>query len=163
MKAIAAVDKNWGIGCDNKLLVRIPADMQFFKETTMNNVVIMGRSTLESFPGKRPLPNRVNIVLTRNADYEAKDVIVVHSVKEAIAEAAKYEDKETFIIGGGMIYEQFLPYCDTAYITYVDHAYRSDTMFPNLEQMPEWRMTEESEEQTYFDLEYYFRTYKREK
>ena len=97
MKLIVAVDKNWAIGKNNRLMWSIPADMKFFRETTKGNIVIMGRKTLESFPQSQPLKNRVNIVISKNPDYKVKDAVVVHSVEEALEEAKKYEG-ETFVI-----------------------------------------------------------------
>ena len=90
MNIIVAVDKNWAIGKNNKLMWSIPADMKFFRETTKGNIVIMGRKTLESFPQGQPLKNRVNIVITKNPNYKVKDAVVVHSIEEAIAESKKY-------------------------------------------------------------------------
>lgn len=138
----------------------IPADMKFFREMTKGNVVIMGRKTLESFPNGQPLKNRVNIVITRKKDYKVKGAVIAHSVKEAVKEAEKYEG-ELFVIGGESIYRAFLSYCDTAYITKIDHAFDADTYFPNLDEDEEWEMTKISEEQTCFDLEYYFTVYER--
>lgn len=161
MNAIAAVDANWAIGNKNRLLTSIPADMKFFREKTMGHVVVMGRKTLESFPNGRPLKNRVNIVLTANRSYKVKDAIIVHTKEELLEELKKYDSNELYVIGGGSIYEMLIPYCDTAYITKIDHAYAADTYFPNLDQMDEWEMTEVSEEQTCFDLEYVFAKYER--
>ena len=161
MNCIVAVDENWGIGYKNELLVSIPADMKLFREKTTGNVIIMGRKTLESFPNSLPLKNRVNIMLTKSGEASGNGEIVVHSVEEAVAEAGKYEDKEVYVIGGASIYEQFLPYVDKAYVTKIDHAYQADTYFPNLDRNDEWEMTEESEEQTYFDLVYTFCVYER--
>ena len=161
MNLIVAVDSNWGIGKDNKLLVSIPADMKFFRTTTSGKVVIMGRKTLESFPNGLPLKNRVNIVITGNKDYKVKDGVVVHSVEEALQEAGKYPSEDVYVIGGDSIYRQMLPYCSKAHVTKIDFAYQADTFFPNLDQMEEWEITEESEEQTYFDLEYTFVTYEK--
>ncbi len=161
MNCIVAVDENWGIGYKNELLVSIPADMKLFREKTTGNVIIMGRKTLESFPNGLPLKNRVNIMLTKSGEASGNGEIVVHSVEEAVAEVGKYEDKEVYVIGGASIYEQFLPYVDKAYVTKIDHAYQADTYFPNLDQNDEWEMTEESEEQTYFDLVYTFCVYER--
>ena len=163
MNLIVAVDSNWGIGKDNKLLVSIPADMKFFRTTTSGKAVIMGRKTLESFPNGLPLKNRVNIVITGNKDYKVKDAIVVHSIEEALKEAGKYPSEDVYVIGGDSIYRQMLPYCSTAHVTKIDFAYQADTFFPNLDEMEEWEVTEESEEQTYFDLEYTFMTYERKK
>ena len=161
MKCIAAVDRNWAIGKNNKLLVSIPADMRFFKEHTMGKTVIMGRATLESFPGGKPLKGRVNIVVTRDPKYYVPDAIVVHSVKEAAEVASRYPADDVYVIGGASIYRQFLPLCDTAYITRIDYAYDADTYFPNLDEAPDWEIASESEEQTYYDLTYTFTEFKR--
>ncbi len=163
MKLIVAVDQNWGIGKNNDLLVSIPQDKKFFREMTTGNVVVMGRKTLESFPGGRPLPNRTNIVLTHRPDYEAKGAVVVHSVEELFETLKEYEAEEVYCVGGGSVYEQLLPYCDTAHVTKIDHAYEADVYFPNLDTMEEWEITGESDEQTYFDLEYTFVCYERVK
>lgn len=160
MNLIVAVDKNWAIGKNNRLMWSIPADMKFFRETTKGNIVIMGRKTLESFPQGQPLKNRVNIVITRNPGYKVKGAVVVHSVEEAVEEARKYEG-EIYVIGGESIYREMLSLCDTAFVTKIDHAYDADTYFPNLDQDEEWRMTKISEEQTCFDLEYYFTVYEK--
>ena len=161
MNLIVAVDKNWAIGMGNKLLVSIPQDMKFFRETTQGKVVAMGRKTLESFPGGQPLKNRVNIVLTSDENYQVKGTVVVHSIEEMVEELKKYDEEDIFVIGGESIYRQLLPYCKKAYITKIDHAYQADTFFPNLDQDPQWQMTKISDEQTYFDLEYVFTIYER--
>ena len=160
MNIIVAADKNWAIGKDNKLLVSIPADMKFFRETTKGNIVVMGRKTLESFPQGQPLQKRVNIVISKNPNYQVKGAVVVHSVEEAIEECKKY-DGEVYVIGGESIYRSMLPYCDTALVTKIDHAYAADAYFPNLDEDAEWELTGETEEQTYFDLEYVFTKYER--
>ena len=159
MNLIVAVDKNWVIGKDNKLLVSIPDDMKFFRETTTGKVVVMGRKTLESFPNSKPLPNRVNIVLTRDKAYDAKGAVVVHSKEELDNELKKYNTEDIFIIGGESIYRLMLDECDRAFVTYVDYGYDADTYFPNLDEASNWKLAEESEEQTYYDIEFYFRTY----
>ncbi len=162
MNLIVAVDKNWAIGKNNKLLVSIPADMKFFRETTMGNVVVMGRKTLESFPGGQPLKKRINIVLTKDKNYKVKDAIVVNSIEELLEELKKYNSESIYVIGGESIYRQ-LPYCDMAHITKIDHAYEADTFLPNLDEDKEWELTGVSEEMTYFDLEYVFARYERRK
>lgn len=162
MNMIVAVDKNWAIGNNNKLLVSIPDDMKFFRETTTGKVVIMGKNTLESFPNSKPLKNRVNIVIALEKDYKVEGATVVYSIEEALEEAKKYNTEDVFVIGGGSIYRQMLKYVDTAYVTYVDHAYAADTFIDNLDHLTdEWYIDYESDELTYFDLIYYFRTYKR--
>lgn len=162
MNLIAAVDNKWGIGYKNKLLISIPDDMKCFKEITMGKVCVMGRKTLESLPGGRPLSGRVNIVLTADSTYKKNDVIVVNSVEAALEKLKDYDTKDVFIIGGESIYEQFMPYVDTAYITYIDYAYQSDKHLPNLDKLSQWKLVKESEEQTYFDVEYYYRKYIKE-
>ena len=161
MIEIVAADKKWGIGVNGDLLTPLPEDMKFFREKTMGHVVVMGRKTLESFPNGLPLKNRVNIVLTANRSYKVKDAVIVHTKEELLEELKKYDSNELYVIGGGSIYEMLIPYCDTAYITKIDHAYAADTYFPNLDQMDDWEMTEVSEEQTCFDLEYVFAKYER--
>ena len=161
MNLIAAVDQNWAIGNKNKLLVRIPDDQKFFRETTTGKVVVMGRKTLESFPNGLPLKNRINIVLTHDKNYQVKDAIVLHSLEELHAELQKYPSEDIYVIGGETIYRQLLDECDVAHITKIDYAYDADAYFPNLDERPEWKITADSEEQTYFDLEYYFYKYER--
>ena len=163
MNIIVAVDRNWGIGYNNKLLVSIPSDMKFFREMTTGNVVVMGRKTLESFPNGLPLKNRTNIVLTGNQDYHVKGAIICHTVEEVLEELKKYSAQDIYIIGGESIYRQFLPYCDLAHVTKIDHAYQADVYFPNLDELEDWEITADSEEQTYFDLEYRFLKYERKK
>ena len=161
MNLIVAVDKNWAIGLKNKLLVSIPEDMEFFRTETAGKVVVMGRKTLESFPGGIPLKNRINIVLTGNRDYEAKGALVLHTVEDILQELKKYPSQEVYIIGGESIYRQFLPYCDTAHVTKIDYAYEADTYFPNLDKLPEWKVTASSGEKTYYDLEFEFFKYEK--
>ena len=161
MKCIVAVDQNWGIGKANKLLVSIPADMKYFRETTSGGVVILGRKTLETFPGGQPLKNRINIVITKNKDYNVKGATVVHSIDEALKAAEAYNSEDVYVIGGDSIYKQMLQYCDVAYVTRIDYAYEADAYFPNLDSSDEWVMTATSDEQTYFDLEYAFTKYER--
>ncbi|MCI9516720.1 MAG: dihydrofolate reductase [Lachnospiraceae bacterium] len=163
MNLIVAVDENWAIGKDNKLLVSIPSDMKFFRETTTGKVVVMGRKTLESFPNGLPLKNRTNIVLTRNRDYQVKDAIVVHSVPELLVKLDKYSSEDVYVIGGDSVYQELLPYCDVAHVTKINHVYAADSWFPNLDETGEWEITGESEEQTYFDLEYTFVRYEKKR
>lgn len=161
MQLIVAVDSNWAIGKNNQLLVRIPMDQKFFRETTTGKVVVMGRKTLESFPNGLPLKNRTNIVLTRNPNYKVKDAIVVHNMDELHEELKKYNSDDIFVIGGEKIYEQLLDECDTAHVTKINYAYDADAYFPNLDENPDWEITGDSEEQTYFDLEFFFYRYEK--
>ena len=161
MKAILSADRNWGIGYQNKLLVSIPSDMRFFREMTEGKVIVMGRKTLESFPNGLPLKKRINIVLTHDRSYQVKDAVIVHDKEELLEELKKYREDDVFVVGGGSVYELLLPYCDTAYVTRIYMAYQADTFFPDLDQDPEWELTEESDEQTCFDIEFTFTVYRR--
>ncbi|MCI9378928.1 MAG: dihydrofolate reductase [Eubacterium sp.] len=161
MNLILSADKNWAIGKDNQLLVRIPSDMKFFREMTTGKVVVMGRKTLESFPNGLPLKNRINIVLTKNLDYKVKGALIVHTKEQLFKELWQYDSKNIYVIGGESIYRMLLDQCDTAFVTKIDYIYEADTYVPNLDELPEWEITQESEEQTYFDLEYRFVTYQK--
>ena len=161
MKMIVAADKNWGIGKNNKLLVSIPADMRRFRQETTGKVVVMGRRTLESFPGGTVLKDRVNIVLTQNPAYEKKNAVIVHSLNELCDILQQYDPEDVYCIGGESIYRLLLPWCDLALVTRIDYSYEADSHFPDLDADPSWQITEKSEEQTYFDLAYRFLTYSR--
>lgn len=159
MQLIVAVDRNWAIGNGNKLLVRIPEDQKFFRETTTGNVVVLGRKTLAEFPNGLPLKGRTNIILSGNPDFTVKDAIVVHSEAELFAELKKYESDKIFVIGGESIYNMLYEYCDTAHVTRIEYSYQADKYFPNLDKEASWELTGDSDEHTYFDLEYYFYRY----
>lgn len=161
MNLIVNVDSNWAIGYRGKLLVSIPEDMKFFRSETTGKVVVLGRKTLDTFPGGQPLKNRTNIILTRNPNYQVKGAIICHSVEEVLEELKKYNSEDVYIIGGDSIYKEFLPYCDVAHVTRTDHVYDADAWFPNLDEDPAWVLTGESEEKTYFDLEFRFCRYER--
>jgi dihydrofolate reductase len=163
MRLIVAVDKNWAIGYQNKLLVSIPADMRFFRDETSYKVVIMGKNTLESFPAKQPLKDRINVVIALEKDYKVRDTLVVNSIEEVLEATKQYKSDDIYVIGGASIYRQMLPYCDVAHITKIDYEYLADTFFPNLDEMDDWVLVEESEEETYYDLPYTFCRYERKK
>ena len=161
MNAILSADRNWGIGYQNKLLISIPSDMKFFRQKTSGHVVVMGRKTLESFPGGLPLKNRVNIVLTRDESYQAPGAVLVHSREALLEEVKQYDTQDVYVIGGESVYRQLLPYCDVVHATRIDMEYQADAHFPNLEKDPEWIVTADSDEQTYFDIPYTFVKYER--
>ena len=161
MNIIAAVDANWAIGYRNELLVRIPNDQKWFQKVTTGKVVVMGRKTMETFPNGMPLKNRTNIVLTNDRTLRVKDAELVYGVEEFFEKLKKYDTNDVYVIGGESVYEELLPYCDTAYITKIDYTYQADRYFPNLDKDADWSIESESEEQTYFDLEYYFVKYVR--
>ena len=139
MNLIVAVYEDWGIGRDGTQPVALSADRKFFRETTRGAAVIVGRRTIEDFPGKKPLPGRVNIALTRSAE-EIPGFTVCHSPEEAVELAKSAEN--CFVIGGGSIYKQMLPFCDTAYITKVHADPGSDTFFQNLDQDENWYLAQ---------------------
>ena len=161
MNLIAAVDRNWAIGYKNELLVRIPEDQKWFRETTTGKAVIMGRKTLESLPNKSPLKNRLNVVITSDMNYSVPGAVVVHSIDEAVEAVRDYADDDVYVIGGESIYRQMLPLCSTAHITKVDYAYQADAHFPDLDKEEGWKITETSDERTYFDIIYEFVKYER--
>ena len=139
MDAIVAVYDDWGIGRDGTQPIALSADRKFFRETTRGAMVIVGRRTIDDFPGKKPLPGRVNVALTRS-DLEIPGFTVAHSPEEA-AELAKGAEK-AMVIGGGTIYRQMLPLCTRAYVTKVHVTPESDTFFPNLDEAEDWELAE---------------------
>ena len=161
MNIIVAVDNHWAIGNRNELLVRIPNDHKHFREETTGKVVVLGRKTLATFPQGMPLQNRTNIILSKDTKFQVKGAEVVHSVEELLEELKTYDSEDVYIIGGESIYRQLLPYCDVVHVTKIDHVYEADTYFPNLDEMEEWEITEDSDELTYFDLAYQFLKYER--
>lgn len=144
--AIVAVCDDWGIGKGGGMVVANRADMRHFVECTTGHPVIMGRRTLESFPGGRPLKNRRNIVLTRDTSFAPEGVEVVHSVDEALALVA--DDAQAWVIGGGDVYRQFLPYCVEAEVTRNHCVCAADTYFPDLDADPAWTVAARSETMT---------------
>ena len=160
ISAIVAVDNNWGIGFNGDLLEHIPEDLKYFKELTSGNVVVMGRKTWDSLP-KKPLPNRINYVITKEAKPSNEEVAYfdMNCIKMMMQ---KQSDYEYFIIGGGQIYKELLPYCDRVYVTKIfkDHD-QVDTYFPNLDESDEWAPAMQSALHTYKDLTYQFWQYDR--
>lgn len=137
IRAIVAVDRKWGIGKNNDLLFHLPADMKFFRETTLGKVVIMGSNTLKSFPGGKPLPKRTNVVLYPGGE-KRDDCIIVDSPDEMREALKNYIDEDIFVIGGAMFYHTMLPYCGEAYVTKVDADGEAAVFFDNLDEKPEW-------------------------
>ena len=163
MNLIAAVDKNWAIGKGGRLLVSIPEDQKLFQQETMGKIVVMGRKTLESLPGGKPLYGRKNVVLSQNPAFQKKGAEVFHEIDSVLSYLKQFASEDIFVIGGGAIYRLFLPYCDTAHITRIDYAYEADTFFPNLDEEPQWRVTADSGEHTYFNICYEFVRYEKRK
>ena len=142
MNIIVAVDRKCGIGKDNNLLARVPADMKFFREKTMGKTIVMGSSTYMSFP-KRPLPERENLVLTSRPE-SYPEVKCFESIAELFA-YIKGRDDDVFVCGGSTVYLQLLPYCEKAYVTHIDEEFDADVFFPNLSELENWEKTEESD------------------
>ena len=163
MNMIVAVDSNWAIGCKNQLLISIPADHKMFRKETLGKVVVLGRKTLETFPNGLPLSQRTNIILSNNNDYKVKDATVVHGIEELLEELKQYDSNDVYIIGGETVYRQMLPYVDTVHVTKIDREYEADAFFPNLDKMPDFKITAVSDEQVYFDTTYTFKKYERQK
>ncbi|MBO5458209.1 MAG: dihydrofolate reductase [Clostridia bacterium] len=143
MRAIVHADKEWGIGKGNGMMFSLPKDMKFFRETTMNHVVVMGGNTLRSFPNAKPLKNRVNIVLSRGQVRD--DCVIVRSYEELFKAMKDHEDEEIYVIGGGEVYRELLPYCEEVLVTKVDAVGGAEVFFPNLDENPDFQCVDEGE------------------
>ena len=167
MNLIVAVDINWGIGNNGKLLESIPEDMKFFKEKTSGEgkVIILGRKTLDTFPNGKPLKNRLNIIITRNTNYDVEDAIVVHNIDEVFDildnNGIDIDNDTIYVVGGASIYKQFLPWCNKAYVTLIHKKYDADAYITNLDDDSHWILTEQSEIKEYNGISYCFNTYER--
>lgn len=158
MNLIAAVDRNWAIGKGGDQLVYLRTDLRRFQALTTGHAVILGRKTLSTFPGGRPLKDRRNLVLSRDPDFRPEGAEVFPTL-EALLSAAP---EDAFVIGGGSVYAALLDFCDTAYITKLDAAWPADTWLPDLDALPEWRITEEGEELEENGVRFRYVTYRRE-
>ena len=158
MNAIVAVDKNWGIGKDNDLLFSIPEDMKFFRQTTLNKIVVMGANTLRSFPNGNPLKNRINIVLSTSI--ERDDCIVCKSLEQLFEELKKYPSDDIFVIGGAMLYKTLLPYCKKVLVTKVNADGNAQVFFENLDKKDNWICESEGQSIMTNGFEIKFTTYK---
>ena len=141
--AIVHADKEWGIGKGNDMMFSLPADMKFFRTTTMGHTVVMGGNTLRSFPGQKPLKNRTNIVLSRGTVRD--DCVIVRDYDELKNEMKQRENEDIYVIGGGAIYKELLPYCHGALVTKVDAVGGAEVFFPNLDMLPNFQLVYESE------------------
>jgi dihydrofolate reductase len=162
IKAIVAVDEKWGIGKKNDLLFSLPEDMKFFREKTLNKVVIMGSNTLKSFPGGKPLKNRTNVVLFPGGE-KRDDCIIVDSMEELKLELKKYNPDDVFVIGGAMFYKTMLPYCSEVFVTKVDADGDADVFFENVDLLDGWQCVYESPTQSSNGYDFKFTTYKNSK
>lgn len=158
MKAVVAVDRNWAIGKGGDQLCYISADLKHFKALTLDHSVILGRKTLATFPGGRPLKGRRNLILSRNPAFQAEGAEVYQSLEELLAHA----EEDAFVIGGESVYRALLGHCDCVYVTRIDHAFPgADAWFPDLDAMPEWRLEETGAWQQEGERRFCFLTYRR--
>lgn len=160
MKTIVVVDNNWGIGKNGKLLVNISGDLKYFKEKTYGKVVVMGRRTLESLPGKSPLKGRVNIVLSKSLDFNP-DCIICRTIEDVFNVLENYDTEDVFIIGGQEIYKQFSPYCSGHLVTKINNVFDADKHFENLDMREDLELIWESEIHMENGMEYQFTEYRR--
>ena len=157
MNVIVAVDENWAIGLEGDQLCYIPADLKRFQKLTTGHPVLVGRKTIATFPGGRPLKNRRNLILSTKPDYAVEDGEVFSSLDKALEAASE----DTFVIGGEQVYRETLDKCDTAYVTKIHKAFPADRYFPNLDADPAWKIVETEGPFTHEDLTYSYVTYKR--
>lgn len=163
MNFIVAADLDYGIAKNGDLLARLPRDLQFFKEKTLGNVVIMGRKTLESLPKKKPLPQRTTLILSKDRNYRCEGAIVLHSPEEVWdwLKRNNISKEKVFVSGGAEIYRLFMPYCQRGYITKIHHRFGADRFLDKIEENPEWVMIEKSEKQIENGCEYEWITYRK--
>ena len=163
MNMIVAADKNWGIGKDGQLLTHLSGDLKYFKERTLGKAVVMGRKTLESLPGGRPLPGRTNIVLTVNPDYEKEGCVIVRSMDELREKCAEFPADGVMIIGGATLYNELMEECDSLFITKIYEEFEADAFIKNADELPHYKVVWQSEQQEEHGIKYQFFEYKREK
>jgi len=157
MILIAAVDENWAIGKDGDQFLRLKGDLARFRALTTGKTVIVGRKTLSTFPSGMPLPNRENLILSSDPAFSPENARVFSSLQALLA----YAPSDSAVIGGGSVYRALLPYCDTAYITKIRAAFPADTWMPNLDQLSDWHITEESPPITENGISYHYVTYRK--
>jgi dihydrofolate reductase len=155
MNFIVAVDEQWNIGRDGALLQPIPEDLKSFKKMTLNKIVVLGRKTLKTFPGAKPLKGRTNIILTRQEGFSAEEAIICNSYEQLFQLLHKYCSDDIFVIGGGEIYNKLIPYCDTAYVTKIHNTYHADTSIMDLDKEPNWKLTKSDGKHHFKDNIYY--------
>lgn len=155
MNFIVAVTNDYAIGKNNNLLFHLPTDLKYFKQTTINKVVVMGERTYHSLP-KRPLPNRINIVLSDNPQFYDENIVIVNNLNQLFDELKKYNPDDVFVTGGASVYNLLMDYCTKAYITKIDMVVPADTYIKNIEKMPNWKLVSQSETKTENDLDFKF-------
>lgn len=163
MNMIVAADKNWGIGKKGKLLTHLSGELKYFKERTLGKAVVMGRKTLESLPGGRPLPGRTNIVLTANPDYEKEGCIIVRSMDELREKCAEFPADGVMIIGGASLYNRLMEECESLFITKIYEEFEADAFIKDADDLSGYNVVWQSEMQEEHGIKYQFFEYKREK
>ena len=143
MNVIVAADSRWGIGIGGTQNIVIPEDRKYFRKMTLGATIIVGRRTVMDFPGQKPLPDRRNIILSRNPSFKIECATVVSSVDEAFREIK--QDERVFVVGGASVFRLFLDYCDTAFVTKFYAEAEADAFFPNLDELPNWVLRESSD------------------
>ena len=162
MNLIASATLDWGIGFENELLFRVSKDMVRFRKMTTGNVVVMGRNTFLSMPNQKPLPNRVNIVLSADRSFCPDGVILARSLEELLEILKAYDSERVFIIGGAAIYALLLPYCDKLYITRFYKTKKADRFLPDLDKSSDWHLQKRSTLHEQDGLYYTFDLYTKE-
>ncbi len=160
MNLIASVDKNWAIGNEGQLLAKVSEDMRWFKEHTLGRAVIMGRTTLDTFPKGEPLPNRTNIVFSKDQSLMIDDCLVVNSLEELRKALYEFHSDDIFVVGGASIYEMLLPSCHYAYITKFDQEFAADRYLANIDNLPDWELLYTSEDKFQDGMRYNFCKYR---
>lgn len=161
MNLMVTVDENWGIGKGSQVSIRIPREQKLFMEETAGKVIVMGRKTFQNVYQGLAVQGRTNIILSENRTLQVKGATVVHSIAELLEKIAQYPSGDVYVVGGESIYRQLLPYCTVAHVTKLDHVYAADKYVENLDKSSQWKLTADSEEQTYFDIAYEFRKYEK--
>lgn len=160
MNLIVSVDNNWGIGYENDLLYKIPTDLAYFKDKTINKVVVMGDKTLFSLPNSKPLKNRTNVVISLNKELIVEGAIVLHSLNEVLEYIKQFKPEDVFIIGGAFVYKEFLPYCTYAYITKINSQKKANKFFTNLDELPNWQLIDTGDPIQHEGIEFKYCLYK---
>ncbi len=163
MQAIVNVSPEWGIGTENRLLVRIRADMRRFRMLTTGHTIIIGRKTLETFPNGKPLPSRENIILTRDRGFTVDGALICRDLDELRSVLSNRDPDSVFVCGGEQIYRLLIPFCRTALVTVTNTDLSADRFFPNLNLLPNWVLKEEEEPEREGDTVYRFLTYENTK
>ena len=161
MIAIVAVDQNWGIGKDGDQLIYIPEDLKRFKSFTTGNTIVLGRKTVATFPGGKPLKNRRNLILSRNPDDRPEGGEVYADLDSLMEQVT--DPNSTYVVGGASVYNTLIDRCDKAYVTKIDAAYPADCWFPNLDEDPNWEVEEEGEELEHEGVRFRYVNYRRKK